>query len=45
MADNSYPSSFDPKSFDLKAELRIDYALVAVGVGAALIALLYLVLV
>jgi hypothetical protein len=38
MADKINPSSFDAR------DLRIDYALIATGVGAALIALLYLLL-
>jgi hypothetical protein len=32
-------------SFDPKAELSTDYALIAVGIGAALIALVYLLLI
>jgi hypothetical protein len=32
-------------SFDPKAEIGTDYALIAAGVGAALIALIYLVLI
>jgi|NGEPerStandDraft_6_1074524.scaffolds.fasta_scaffold270252_1 hypothetical protein len=40
MAQKSYPSSLDPN-----ANLGTDYALIAVGVGAALIALVYLVLI
>jgi hypothetical protein len=31
-------------SFDLKDDLRTDYALIAIGVGAALAALIYLLL-
>ena len=31
-------------SFDAKAEIGTDYALIALGVGAALIALIYLIL-
>lgn len=31
-----------PHSFDLQADLRIDYVLIAAGVGAAFIALIYL---
>ena len=34
----------DPSSFDVQADLRTDYALIAMGVGAALLALLYLLL-
>ena len=44
MTQRTYPSSFDPK-FDLKADLGTDYALIAGSVGAALIALIYLVLI
>ena len=40
MAQKSYPNSLDPK-----ADLTTDYALIATGVGAALIALIFLVLV
>ncbi len=40
----SFESEFDLK-FDLKAELGTDYALIAGSVGAALIALIYLVLI
>ena len=40
MAEKTYPSSFDPQ-----ADIGIDYALIATGVGAALIALIYLVLI
>jgi hypothetical protein len=39
MDQKSYPS------FDPKADLRTDYALIATGVGAALIALIYLILI
>ena len=39
MAQEPFPSSFDPQR-----DLRIDYALMASGVGAALIALIYLML-
>lgn len=38
MAQKTYPS-LDPKT-----DLRTDYALIATGVGAALIALIYLIL-
>jgi hypothetical protein len=31
-----------PTSFDVQSDLRIDYALIATGVAAALIALIYL---
>lgn len=34
-----------PTSFDVQDDLRADYALIATGVGAALIALVYLLLV
>jgi hypothetical protein len=37
MAQKTYPSSFDPQA--------VDYALIATGVGAALIALIYLLLI
>jgi hypothetical protein len=40
MAQKTYPSSFDPKS-----DLTTDYALIATGVGAAVIALIFLILV
>jgi hypothetical protein len=40
MAQNTYPSPFDPQR-----DIGTDYALIAVGVGAALIALLYLLLI
>jgi hypothetical protein len=40
MAEKTCQPSFDPK-----ADLRTDYALIAVGVGAALIALVYLLLI
>jgi hypothetical protein len=39
MAQEPFPSSFDPQG-----DLRIDYALIATGVGAALIAFVYLML-
>ena len=39
MAQKTYPSPFDPQR-----DIGTDYALIAVGVGAALIALLYLIL-
>ncbi len=32
-------------TFDLKTDLRTDYALIASGIGAALIALIYLILI
>jgi len=32
-------------SFDAKVDIRIDFALIATGVGAALFALLYLILI
>jgi len=44
MAQKPYPASFDPKS-DPKSDLTTDYALIATGVGAALIALIFLILV
>jgi hypothetical protein len=31
-----------PPSFEVQGDLRIDYVLIAAGVGAALIALIYL---
>ena len=40
MARKSYPSSFDPQG-----GLATDYALIATGIGAALIALIYLILI
>jgi len=40
MAQKTYQSSFDPQ-----ADLGTDYALIAAGVGAALVALIYLVLI
>ena len=40
MAQKTYPSSFDPQP-----GFGTDYALIAVGVTAALIALIYLVLI
>jgi hypothetical protein len=40
MAQKTYPSPFDPK-----ADLGTDYALIATGIGAALIALIYLILI
>jgi hypothetical protein len=40
MTQRTYPSSFDAK-----ADLSTDYALIAASVGAALIALIYLVLI
>ena len=38
-------SKTHPSSFDLQADLRTDYALMATGVAAALIALIYLILI
>jgi hypothetical protein len=35
----------NPSTFAPKADLRTDYALIAAGIGAALIALVYLILV
>jgi hypothetical protein len=40
MAQKPYKSSFDPQ-----AELGTDYALIATGVAAALLALIYLLLI
>jgi hypothetical protein len=40
MAEKIHPSSFDPQ-----ADIGTDYALIATGVGAALIALIYLILI
>ncbi len=37
MAQKTYPSSFDPQ-----ADIGTDYALIATGVGAALVGLIYL---
>jgi hypothetical protein len=39
MAQKPYPASFDPK-----ADLTTDYALIATGVGSALVALIFLLL-
>ena len=38
------PQKHRERSFEVPSDLRTDYALIAVGAGAALIALLYLVL-
>jgi hypothetical protein len=40
MAQKPYPSSFDPHR-----DIGTDYALIATGVGAALMALIYLILI
>jgi hypothetical protein len=40
MARKTFPPSFDPQ-----ADLGTDYALIAAGVGAALVALIYLILI
>jgi hypothetical protein len=40
MAEKTYPDSFDPQR-----DIGTDYALIATGVGAALIALIYLTLI
>jgi hypothetical protein len=40
MAQKPYPSSFDPQ-----ADLGTDYALIATGFGAAVAALIYLLLI
>jgi hypothetical protein len=40
MVKKTYQSSFDPK-----ADIGTDYALIAASVGAALIALIYLILI
>jgi len=40
MADNTPQPSFDPRS-----DIGTDYALIAIGVGAALVALIYLLLI
>jgi hypothetical protein len=40
MAQKAHPPSFDPQH-----DIGIDYALIAAGVGTALIALIYLILV
>ena len=48
MTQRTCQPSFEPEfdiKFDLKAELGTDYALIAGSVGAALIALIYLVLI
>jgi hypothetical protein len=39
MAKKTYPSPLDPK-----ADIATDYALIAIGVAAALVALIYLIL-
>ena len=39
MAQKTYPSSFDPQR-----DIGTDYALIATGVGSALVALIYLLL-
>ena len=44
MAQRTCPTSFDPK-FDSKSDLGTDYALIAAGIGGALIALIYLILI
>lgn len=38
------PEKTDPSMFDPRADIGTDYALIATGVGAALIALIYLIL-
>jgi len=40
MAQKTYPTSFDPQR-----DIGTDYALIAIGVGAALVALIYLILI
>jgi hypothetical protein len=40
MAQQTFPSPLDPK-----ADIRTDYALMLTGVGAALLALIYLILI
>ena len=40
MGHKTYPTSFDPQR-----DIATDYALIATGVGAALIALIYLILI
>ena len=40
MAQKTYPASFDPK-----ADLTTDYALIATGVAAAVVALIFLILI
>jgi hypothetical protein len=40
MTRKTYPASFDPQR-----DLPTDYALIATGVGAALVALIYLILI
>jgi hypothetical protein len=40
MAQKTCPTSFDPQ-----ADLGTDYALIATGIGAALVALIYLILI
>jgi hypothetical protein len=39
MADKPFPTSFDPQG-----DIGTDYALIALGVGAALMALIFLIL-
>jgi hypothetical protein len=43
MAEKNHPASFDVQG-DLNGDLRTDYALIATGVGAALLAFVYLLL-
>jgi hypothetical protein len=47
MARKASPSSFDPQraSFDPQRDIGTDYALIASGIAAALIALIYLILI
>ena len=40
MAQKTYPASFDPK-----ADLTTDYALIATGVAAVVVALIFLILI
>jgi hypothetical protein len=40
MAEKTYQSSFDPN-----ADIGTDYALIATGIGAALLGLIYLILI
>lgn len=40
MAQKTHPASFDPK-----ADLKTDYALIVTGVSAALLGLIYLILI
>ncbi len=45
MARKTCPSPFDSKAPAPKADLATDYALITAGVGATLVALIYLILI